>query len=180
MEPLRGGSLVTAPPPVAAIYRAHSVQRSPVDWAFRHLLDRSEVSCILSGVSTLDQLKEDIALFSAPDDAVPGCLSAADKAMITRVREEYQKLRSIPCTGCEYCMPCPNGVGIPGTFALYNDTVSFGIPDQSRRAYSFAIAEKRDASRCVECAACEQKCPQHIGIIDQLKVAHEKLKGWIE
>jgi predicted aldo/keto reductase-like oxidoreductase len=179
MEPLRGGGLATPPPAVQAIYDSHSVKRAPCDWAFRHLLDRPEISCILSGVSTLEQLKDNIAIFSAPD-ALPGCLSAADKAMIARVREQYEALKSIPCTGCEYCMPCPSGVNIPGTFTNYNAGVSFANFDQPRRGYWFAVNSKNDASQCIACGACEKKCPQHIDIIEKLKTAHEALKGWVE
>jgi predicted aldo/keto reductase-like oxidoreductase len=179
MEPLRGGSLVTPPPAVQPIYDAYPVKRSPVDWAFRHLLDYPEVSTILSGVTTMEQLKEDIEIFSKPD-AVPRCLSAEDKALIARVRKQYESLKSIPCTGCEYCLPCPQGVNIPGVFSNYNDGVSFGNFEQSQRGYFFAAMGNQDASHCVACGACEKKCPQHIKIIDMLKNAHESLKGWVE
>jgi predicted aldo/keto reductase-like oxidoreductase len=179
MEPLRGGGLAAPTKAVQELYNAHPVKRNAVDWAFRHLIDYPQVSCILSGVSTLEQLKENIALFSAPD-AVPNCLSAADKELIRKVRERYQSVKSIPCTGCEYCLPCPNGVQIPSVFTLYNDGMSFENFDQPSRAYMFTRAAKQDASQCVECGQCEEKCPQHIKIIDELKTAHSKLKNWIE
>jgi predicted aldo/keto reductase-like oxidoreductase len=179
MEPLRGGGLATPPPSVQALYDAHPVKHSGADWAFRHLLDYPQVSCILSGMTTLEQLKDNIRIFSA-DDVKPGCLSAADKELIVRVRDKYASLRSIPCTGCQYCMPCPNNVNIPGTFSLYNDGTSFENFDQPRRGYSFAVKGKTDASQCVECGQCEEKCPQKIDIIEKLKTAHEKLKGWVE
>jgi predicted aldo/keto reductase-like oxidoreductase len=161
------------------MYDAHPVKRRGADWAFRHLLDYPEVSCILSGMTTMEQLKENIGIFSA-DDAKPGCLSAGDKALIAKLRDRYAALRSIPCTGCRYCTPCPNGVDIPNAFSLFNDGVSFENFDQPRRGYSFAVKGKSDASQCVECGQCEEKCPQKIAIIEQLKTAHEKLKGWIE
>jgi predicted aldo/keto reductase-like oxidoreductase len=84
---------------------------------------------------------------------------------------------SIPCTGCEYCLPCPKGVNIPGVFGRFNEGAMFGNYTQSRRSYFFQIRSGQDASRC---AACEKKCPQHIGIIEKLKTAHETLKGWVE
>jgi predicted aldo/keto reductase-like oxidoreductase len=183
MEPLRGGGLATPPPPIQKIYDAHNDahnnKRTAVDWSFRHLLDRSEVSCILSGMSTMEQLKENIRIFSAPD-AVAGCLSNADKEMIACVRGEYAKLRSIPCTGCRYCMPCPNNVDIPGIFSLYNDGISFANFEQPRRSYMFTTKAGQDAVQCIECGQCEEKCPQSIAIKSELKNAHEKLKGWIE
>jgi predicted aldo/keto reductase-like oxidoreductase len=179
MEPLRGGGLATPPPSVRKLYDAYPVKRSGADWAFRHLLDYPEVSCILSGMSTLEQVKDNIRIFQA-EDAVPGCLSAAEKDLIAKARDQYTALRSIPCTGCQYCMPCPNNVNIPNTFSLYNDGSSFGNFDQPRRGYSFAVNARNDASRCVECGQCEKKCPQKIPIIEKLKTAHEKLKGWVE
>jgi predicted aldo/keto reductase-like oxidoreductase len=143
MEPIRGGNLANPPPPVQAVYdeyrvKGQPVKRSAVEWAFRHVINYPEVSVILSGVSTLGQLKENIEIFSMPD-AVPGCLSAGEKEIIARVREKYRSLASIPCTACEYCLPCPQGVSIPLIFAKYNDGVMFGTFEPSRRAYYFQV-----------------------------------------
>jgi predicted aldo/keto reductase-like oxidoreductase len=179
MEPLRGGCLATPPDAVKAVYNEYPVKRSGVEWAFRHVINYPEVSTILSGVTTLEQLKEDIEIFSK-DDAVAGCLSGEEKSIIARVREKYLSLKSIPCTACEYCLPCPKGVNIPGVFGRYNDGVMFGSYDQPRRSYMFMTRGKSDAALCAACGACEKKCPQHIDIINKLKAAHEALKGWIE
>ena len=179
MEPLRGGGLATAPAAVQKLYDAYPVQRHPVDWAFRHLLNYPQVSTILSGMTTLEQLKENIELFSQPD-AVSGCLSDGDRALLREVKAAYDSVATIPCTGCEYCMPCPHGVAIPRVFSLYNDAVRFGNATPSQRGYYFNTKAHCDASNCVECGECEPKCPQGIEIIRQLKVAHEALKGWIE
>jgi predicted aldo/keto reductase-like oxidoreductase len=179
MEPLRGGNLASPPPPVRAVYDEYPVKRSPVEWAFRHVLNYPEVSTILSGVSTLEQLQENIAIFSRPD-AVPGCLSREEQRIIARVRETYESLAAIPCTGCEYCLPCPQGVNIPQVFAKYNDGAMFGGFEPSRRSYLFQTRAGQDASHCTGCRACEEKCPQHIPIPRELQAAHEKLKGWVE
>ncbi len=179
MEPLRGGSLASPPPFIKAIYDAHPVKRTAVGWAFRHLLNYPQVSTILSGMTTLEQLKENIALFSQPD-AVPGCLTPADEDMMGCVKAAYNSVVMVPCTQCGYCMPCPQGVAIPEVFSHYNDAMMFGARDQPRRAYMFTTRACHDASLCVECAACEKKCPQHIPIMSSLKSAHETLKGWIE
>jgi predicted aldo/keto reductase-like oxidoreductase len=179
MEPLRGGNLSAPPAPVQAIYDSYKVKRSGVEWAFRHVINYPEVSTILSGVSTLEQLKDNIEIFSKPD-AVPNNLNDEDKKMIALVREKYLSMKSIPCTGCEYCLPCPQGVNIPQVFGKYNDGVMFGTFDPSRRSYLFQTRGGQDASRCVECMACELICPQHIGIVQDLKWAHEKLMGWVE
>jgi predicted aldo/keto reductase-like oxidoreductase len=178
MEPLRGGSLATPPAPVQAIYDKHPVKRGAVEWAFRHLLNYPEVSTILSGMTTLEQLKQNIELFSKPD-AVAGCLAEDDRKMLALAREKYNSFTSIPCTKCEYCMPCPQGVGIPEVFNLYNEGAMFGNFNQPRRGYMFTTRFNHDAGRCVACGVCEKKCPQHIEIVKQLEVAHEALKGWI-
>jgi predicted aldo/keto reductase-like oxidoreductase len=179
MEPIRGGNLANPPPPVKAIYDEYPVKRSPVEWAFRHVLNYPEVSTILSGVTTMEQLRENIAIFSKPE-AVPGCLSEAEKRIIARVRETYESLASIPCTACEYCLPCPRGVNIPQVFSKYNDGIMFDTFEPARRSYMFQTRFNQDASLCIACKACEKKCPQHIEITKELKTAHEKLKGWIE
>jgi predicted aldo/keto reductase-like oxidoreductase len=179
MEPIRGGNLATAPAPVQAIYDEYPAKRSAVEWAFRHVIDYPEASTILSGVTTMQQLKEDIGIFSKPD-ALPGCLSDEEKKIIARVRDKYASLASIPCTGCEYCLPCPQGVEIPQVFSKFNDGAMFGTYEPARRNYSFQVKSNAGASLCTECGACEEKCPQGIAIRHELKMAHDKLKGWIE
>ncbi len=179
MEPLMGGGLAQAPRRVQEIYDAHPVKRSPIDWAFRHLIDYPQVSTILSGMSSLEQLKENIALFSAPD-ALPGCLSAADRYMLGRVKAAYESVVTIPCTGCEYCLPCPQGVAIPEVFSEYNAGMKFENFDNARRNYMLFDRRNAKASKCVGCGACEPKCPQNIPIIEQLKMAHAALDGWKE
>jgi predicted aldo/keto reductase-like oxidoreductase len=179
MEPIRGGSLAAPSDSIRAIYGEYAVERSPVEWAFRHVLDYPEVSTILSGVSTMEQLREDIAIFSKPD-ALPHCLGDAEKKILARVREKYLSLASIPCTGCEYCLPCPQGVGIPQVFSKYNDGVMFNTFEPSRRSYYFQTKSRQDASLCVSCRACEKKCPQRIEIAKELKTAHSALAGWVE
>ena len=179
MEPLRGGGLAKAPTAVQALYDKFPTKRSPVEWAFRHLLNYPQVSVILSGMSTMEQLKENIAIFSK-SDAIPGCLSEEEKSLLCKAKAMYDAIETIPCTDCEYCMPCPHGVNIPRVFALYNDAVRFENFEPSRRGYWFATSMGSDAGRCEECGECEQKCPQGIEIINQLKVAHQALEGWVE
>ncbi|MDR1986255.1 MAG: aldo/keto reductase [Treponema sp.] len=179
MEPLRGGCLANPPLQIQRIYDAYPVKRSAVEWAFRHLINYPEISTILSGVTTLPQLKEDIQIFSQPD-AVPGCLSAEEQHILSQVKATYESLTSIPCTGCEYCLPCPHGVHIPGVFRQYNDGVMFGVFDQPKRGYMLMGRQNQDASQCKACGTCEARCPQHIPIIQELQTAHEALKGWIE
>ncbi|MDR2515192.1 MAG: aldo/keto reductase [Christensenellaceae bacterium] len=179
MEPLRGGGLALPPAPVKKIYDEVAPGRSGVEWAFRHLLNYPEVSTILSGMTTMEQLKENIAIFSKPD-AVAGCLSAAEKQALLRAKTTYESMTAVPCTGCEYCLPCPQGVSIPGVFSGYNEGFMFENFAQPQRSYMFMTRRGADASKCVECGACEAKCPQQIAIVAELKKAHAKLSGWVE
>ena len=179
MEPLRGGGLVNTPDNVKAVYDSSPEKRSSVEWAFRHLIDYPQVSCIISGMTTLEQLKENIAIFSKPD-AVPGCLSQQERDILLRAKAAYDSIVTIPCTGCDYCIPCPKGVSISETFWRYNEGMTFGRFDQPRRAYWFLDRAGSGAPSCVNCGECVKKCPQGIDIPNQLKVAHESLGGWIE
>jgi len=172
MEPLRGGSLSTAPKRIEAIYNEYPVKRSAVEWAFRHVIDYPEVSCVLSGMSTMEQLKENIEIFSKAD-AVPGCITQAERQIINRAKLSYESARTIPCTGCEYCLPCPQNVNISRIFTRYNDGNMFENFSQIARTYSMLVSQKKDASQCTECGECEKKCPQHIEISKQLKTVHE-------
>jgi predicted aldo/keto reductase-like oxidoreductase len=179
MEPLRGGNLGKTTKAVEAVYREAPVSRSSVEWAFRYVANFPQVSTILSGMTTMEQLKENIELFSRPD-MVPGNLSAADLAMLVKVKESYEKVVTVPCTKCEYCMPCPQGVNIPMAFDRYNTAMMFENLEPSKRTYMFLTRSGTDASKCVRCHICESKCPQGITIVDQLATVHETLKGWVE
>ncbi|GHV42388.1 aldo/keto reductase [Clostridia bacterium] len=179
MEPLRGGGLASAPKAVRELYDSYEEKRTPAEWAFKYLLDRPEVSVILSGMSTLEQLKENIALFGKAD-SVENSLSDKERNIIAEAKKRYESIITIPCTKCYYCMPCPKGVSIPEIFGKYNDAKMFESYDNPRRTYMFDTRFGHDASNCVECGACEKKCPQKIEIIKNLKVAHEALKGWVE
>jgi hypothetical protein len=179
MEPLRGGGLAQAPKDVQALYDQFPIKRTPAEWAFRHLYDNPDVTCILSGMTTLEQLKQNIETFSAPD-AVANAMTQEEKDLIKKVREIYEARISIPCTKCEYCMPCPNGVNIPTVFSLYNEAKMLEVWDNPRRMYMLARRGKMDAAQCVQCGLCESECPQNIKIMDQLALAHKALDGWNE
>jgi predicted aldo/keto reductase-like oxidoreductase len=179
MEPLRGGSLATPPEVIKAIYDEFPVKRNAVEWAFKHVINYPQVSTILSGMTTLEQLKENIEIFSKPD-AVANSLSDGEKKILARVKAKYESMASVPCTACEYCLPCSQGVRIPDIFARYNDGVMFGTFEPVRRQYYFLTKSKQDVSLCIACGECAEKCPQHIEIPKQLATAHEALKGWVE
>ena len=173
MEPLRGGALAAhVPADIQAVWDEASEQRSGVDWAFRWLANRPEVKVILSGVSTMDQLQDNLRIFA---DTKPGCLTAEDEARVDRVRALYQSKIQVDCTGCEYCLPCPSGVAIPAVFRAYNQAFMIEDLASGQSSYAWLVKNHEDASLCVECGACEQVCPQHIPIIEKLKDAHAYL-----
>jgi predicted aldo/keto reductase-like oxidoreductase len=179
MEPLRGGGLAYQPKPVAAVYDRAPQKRVPAEWAFRHLVNYPEVSNVLSGMSNMEQLKENIAMFSQAD-MLPNHLSEAELKIIADARAAYESIQTIACTQCGYCMPCPQKVDIPGAFGLYNDGHRFEHFDQPRRGYMFSVRGGRSADLCTQCGECLPKCPQDLEIPALLSTAHETLKGWTE
>lgn len=176
MEPLRGGKLAKnpPPPPIAALWAQAPFQRTPADWALQWLWNQPEVSLVLSGMSTMQQVEENIA--SAERSAV-GSLTADELALVERVRETYRTLMPIPCTACEYCLPCPQGVAIPRIFGIYNEAIMYDDAPGARDAYLHWMDAKERADLCVECRQCEEQCPQAIEIVDWLKQAHAMLAG---
>jgi len=179
MEPLRGGGLAHAPETVKNVYDNASTIRPAAEWAFRHLVNMPEISVIVSGMSNMEQLKQNIAMFSQ-SDMLPNSLSADEKQTIADARKAYESIITIPCTACNYCIPCPAGVQIPNIFTQFNDAHRFGHFDQPRRAYMFMRNAGGDATRCTSCGVCLEKCPQEINIVEKLQTAHAALEGWHE
>ena len=173
MGPLLGGSLVDPPPAIQALWDAAPVRRSPADWALQWVWNQPEVSVVLSGMSTLDQLRENL---QSADAARPGRLTEDEMITIEQVREVYRQKQPIPCTACRYCMPCPNGVDIPGNLRIYNQVVMYDKPALGRNWwYQRQLSESSRASACVDCDQCEPKCPQHIPISDWMPRIHAVL-----
>ena len=177
MEPLRGGKLVSRLPQEAKdIFSAHPVRHTPAQWAFRWLFDQEAVTCVLSGMNSMEMVEDNIATASAADI---GCMTADDQAMLRRVCAAINAKMRVGCTGCGYCMPCPKGVDIPGTFAAYNRRYSenrfWSFVD-----YTICTALRRtasSASECVSCGLCEKHCPQQIAIRKELKAAARELES---
>ena len=167
MEPLRGGSLVSSvPPEVQEVWDSAKTVRSPAEWGFRYLWDYPEISVVLSGMSDLEQVKENVRV---ADDGFPNSLNEAEKAVIARAREIYESRMRVRCTGCRYCMPCPEGVNIPQNFKHLNNAAMFDDPAGARKTYRVLVPRDRWASNCTECGQCEEKCPQKIPIRKMLK-----------
>jgi predicted aldo/keto reductase-like oxidoreductase len=174
MEPIRGGQLARTPPPeVQALWDSAERRRTPADWALQWVWNQPEVSLLLSGMSTMEQVVQNLA---SAERSGPGTLTADELALIARVRDVYRRLRPIPCTDCQYCQPCPNGVSIPRIFEIYNDGQVYGDMDSARMFYGWLKEEER-ADRCVECRECEERCPQSIAVVEWLARVHQALAG---
>ena len=171
MEPLRGGALANPPENVRRLIDAHETKRSPVEWAFAYVADYPQVATILSGMSTPEQVEDNLSLF---DRLTVGGMTKEDRAFTAALKQAFLSRMPIPCTGCRYCQPCPRQVAIPDLFEAYNQSKMFDQPDRFRRAYQGLESKEQDAGRCVSCGACESACPQHIDIIQWLQAIREE------
>ncbi len=167
MEPLRGGKLATnVRDDILSIWTSSGIDRTPAAWALRWVWNDPDVGVVLSGMSTMDQVRENI---ETAREASPNSMSSSELAIVDRVREEYKKRIKVSCTGCSYCMPCPSGVAIPTCFDFFNDAYMFDSIEDHKKAYLRSVKKENRASLCVECGRCEELCPQNIPIIEQLK-----------
>lgn len=177
MEPLRGGKLAGLLPDEAKkIFKEYPIRRSPAEWAFRWLWNQSQVTCVLSGMNTIEMVRENVKTAS---EAEVGEFSPQDEALLQNVAKAINAKVKVGCTGCRYCMPCPQKVDIPGTFAAYNRKFTDG-GKVALMEYFMCTAMRKDstaASNCIGCGKCEQHCPQHISIRSELKNAAKGLEG---
>jgi predicted aldo/keto reductase-like oxidoreductase len=172
MEPLRGGQLThKVPQSVGELWESAAVRRTPADWALQWIWNYAEVSAVLSGMTTMQQVFDNL---DSADRSGAGKLSEAELTLIDKVREEYRRLTPVACTNCRYCMPCPNGVEIADILNYYSDAIVYDNPGAPRFLYR-NLPEDKQADNCVECFECEEKCPQGISISEYLKMAHEWL-----
>ena len=175
MEPLRGGRLTNTLPASAKKIIAHT-SLTPAQFAFRWLWDQTEVTCVLSGMNSLDMIKENLATAQITR---PGILTPEDRAVYAKVIAAINENMKVGCTGCRYCMPCPKGVDIPGTFAAYNRMASDGYW-KALTEYFMITGVRKDYTgpgNCIGCGKCEQHCPQHLPIRQELKNARKALEG---
>jgi len=173
MEPLFGGTLADPPQEVWDIWNSTQIKSRPADLALRWLWNKPEVSLVLSGMSTIEHVKQNIE--SASRSGV-GRLDEEEAALIRMVQEKYKDLSPIPCSKCGYCMPCPNGVNIPLNFELYNNAVVFkGNSTVLCRNLYTSLLETERAEACGQCEACDEKCPQDIEISQTMKRVAQEL-----
>lgn len=175
MEPLRGGKLVNQLPKQAEKIMEESGRNwSKPEWSFRWLWDQKGVTVILSGMNSLEMVKENIEIAS---DAKADTFTDKDFETIEKVKKAIRENEKVGCTGCRYCMPCPKGVDIPATFFHYNQTAIDGKMS-ARSSYFQIVGLRKDpsfASQCVKCGLCESHCPQHIDIRNKLVEADKAL-----
>lgn len=168
MEPLRGGWLAQEPPEeVKELFASQNEDRTPVEWALHWLWSQKEVGLVLSGMSTMQQVKENLE--TAAQSEI-GFLSESEYGIMEKAAE---KMRGpVRCTRCEYCLPCPVGVDIPGNFHLYNQAKLLDKGDEMAEKY-YEMDKTARADNCIECGQCEEACPQNLDIIDLLKKVHQ-------
>jgi predicted aldo/keto reductase-like oxidoreductase len=168
MEPIQGGRLAVPPPPeIQAIWDEAPVKRTPAEWALQWVWNQPEVSVVLSGMSAMKHVVENV---ESAGRSGSGTLTEEELKLIERVKQKYGELGFIGCTGCRYCVPCPQGVAIPEIFALYNQYYSTK-DDSVKTMYSEQLAAENRASRCVECGQCEDLCPQQLPIRNLMRGA---------
>ncbi|MDR0443054.1 MAG: aldo/keto reductase [Treponema sp.] len=181
MEPLLGGKLADGLPKKAVnIFKKANGTLSPAAWALRWLWNQKEATVVLSGMSEFSQLEDNI---ESAKNSVPNMLKTEEEETYNSVLKLINTAYKIPCTGCNYCMPCPHDVNIPGCFTAYNISYTTGLFSGFHHYISSTstgglldLKMEYPASNCKECGVCEKKCPQRIHIIKSLKITRRRME----
>lgn len=178
MEPLKGGLLVDIPPEAQKIWDKSNQTRTPAEWALRWVLDHPEVTCVVSGMGEMNQVKENLRI---AEETQPNSLTEEDLKLYDEVKEVYRGLMKVDCTSCGYCMPCPRGVDIPSCFNIYNHKYMFkskreGFTYLTRMGGIFSGTETH-AGLCNGCGKCVRACPQKLEIPELLDDVSRDLGG---
>ena len=181
MEPLLGGKLATGlPKKVLDVYKTANSSLSPAAWALRWLWNQKEPTVVLSGMSEMPQLEDNI---KTAENAVSNMLIKEENDTYESVIKMIKNTYKIPCTGCNYCMPCPQNVNIPACFSAHNTSYTIGYYDGLKQyVTSTGILDPSKnfgVGNCIECGQCEKKCPQHISVIKSLKLVRKRLEPFI-
>jgi len=173
MEPIAGGMLsITPPKEIQAIWDTAEVKKTPAEWALRWVWNQPEVSVVLSGMSAMTQVIENV---ESANRSAPNTLTEKELELISGVRQKYQTYGLIGCTGCRYCTPCPHGVEIPDIFTLYNEHYTKRLDSKAREEvvnkYRESVPPEGRAKNCAKCGECEDKCPQKLPIRNLLQDA---------
>jgi predicted aldo/keto reductase-like oxidoreductase len=178
MEPLLGGRLANGLPKAAEeTFNAAGANISYAAWGLRWLWNQPEVTVVLSGMSLMEQLLDNL---ETAQDAKPAMLTAKDLAVIDDVAQTFKNAYKVSCTGCNYCMPCPQGVNIPGCFAAYNLSFVIGFVSGMTQYVTSTVANNSSnnyrASQCIQCGKCEKLCPQNIAITSELENVKKRME----
>jgi len=178
MEPLRGGKLVNLLPESAKkMIAAHPHGWTAAEWGFRWLYNQSEVTCVLSGMNSLEMVQENVRIAS---NAPAGHFTQEEFEFIAKIIAEIKRTEKVGCTGCRYCMPCPKGIDIPGIFRgwnlMYSESKFSGMKDYFQT--TLLRKDSAFATACIGCGKCEKHCPQEIPIREMLKKADKDLRPW--
>lgn len=167
MEPLRGGKITgEIPPAISSIWNEAPQPHTSAEWGLRWVWNHPEVAVVLSGMSTLDQVKENL---HTAEQGNAHSLTEKELALIERVKAEYKRRIKVDCTTCGYCLPCPNSVNIPDCFSRYNSAFLFENVEEAKKMYTTFVPESQRASQCISCGECEDTCPQQLPIRDALQ-----------
>lgn len=168
MEPIKGGQLANVPDEIKSVFRSIHPDASDASWALRFVASFENVFAVLSGMSTMEQLLDNLNTF---DHFEP--MNDAELAAIDKARELFAARIQVPCTGCRYCMPCPFGVDIPKNFSILNNAHIYNLFDSAKKSYG--TLDEAKAEFCRQCGACMKQCPQHINIPEKLVQVKEEL-----
>jgi Predicted oxidoreductases of the aldo/keto reductase family len=173
MEPLKGGVLADyVPPEVQKIWDDSPISRTPAEWAFRYLWDIPEISVVLSGMNTMEQLQENLL---TAENGLPHSLTPYERKLMEEVKQVYHGKISVECSRCGYCMPCPSGINIPQSLSYLNQAEMLEDYSEVKNQYYFMLKDTERAGNCLECGLCEELCSQHISIREELKKVARKM-----
>lgn len=175
MEPVKGGTLANPPKEVADVLKQANPTASPSSWAIRFAASLDGIITVLSGMSNLEQMEDNLSYMKAFKP-----LSEEERKVVEKAREIYNSFPKVPCTACAYCMKgCPQNIAIYGSFQAYNISSMYGDLKSARNKYTWNTdgQGRKKASACISCGKCEQVCPQHIAIREELKKVAETLEG---
>ncbi len=173
MEPIRGGQLAKEPPAeIKKLWDKFPVWRSYADGSLQWIWHHKEIPLVLSGMTTIDQVKENIV---SAENAEVGLFSEKELELFKKIRRTYLRRSPIRCTACKYCEPCPQGVAISSILGFYMMSEIYDDQKRASMFYNGFLKEENQADKCIKCGECEPKCPQKVPIIASLKKAHEML-----
>jgi len=175
MEPIRGGLLARDVPGISGLWGKAPERHAPAERALRWVWNHPEVTVVLSGMSTFDQVVQNVSYAAK---GLAGSLTGKELGVYDRIRREFRRRMAIPCTGCKYCQPCPHGVSIPECFEMYNQAHMYDAKEEVAQRYTMFLGGFFDgvpsyASCCQDCGECEEKCPQGLPIREKLRMVSE-------